>query len=211
MNYTSIWAGLAVAPLGIAPLVLSVTIGWVISRFGKIIPLFICLILFALSCFYTAYFDTSVDFNHVALSRLFMGFAILFFMTPLMALSIQDIPSDHLPSATGFFHFVRAMFGGVGTAIYTTMWVRRGAFHHERIGSTLTPYTESVQDFFSKAEELAMSKGTSLALLNSQLSDESAMMSINDCFYFMGWVFLGLIVLLPLGRKKRNPTASLKI
>jgi hypothetical protein len=31
------------------------------------------------------------------------------------------------------------------------------------------------------------------------------MMSINDCFFLMGWIFLGLLLVLPLGRKKKGP------
>ena len=47
MGYNSIWAGVAVAPIGIAPLCLSVFSGAMITKFGVLKPLFICLILFS--------------------------------------------------------------------------------------------------------------------------------------------------------------------
>ena len=131
-----------------------------------------------------------------------MGCGLVFFITPLMALSIQDIPADKLPSATGFFHFVRAMFGGVGTSVYTTMWIRRSAFHHERIGSTITAYSENTKEYIASLKNLDMQGVKALAFTNAEVNNQAAMMSINDCFYLMGWVFLGLILFLPLGRKR---------
>lgn len=202
MNYTSIWAGIAVAPLGIAPFLFSTLSGWMITKYGNIKPLFLCFILFSISCFYSAYFDTDVDLMHIWISRFLMGCGLVFFITPLMALSIQDIPIEKLPSSTGFFHFVRAMFGGVGTSIFTTMWVRRSAFHHERIGSNLTSYSQNFQEYLSDLKQQGIEGVKALAFTNDQLNNQSAMMSINDCFYLMGWIFLGLIFFLPLGRKK---------
>ena len=202
MNYTSLLAGIAVAPLGIAPIMFSTFSGWMITKFGSIPPLFLCFIIFSASCFYTAYFATNVDIFHVELSRFLMGCGLVFFITPLMALSIQDIPADKLPSATGFFHFVRAMFGGVGTSVYTTMWIRRSAFHHERIGSTITAYSENTKEYIASLKNLDMQGVKALAFTNAEVNNQAAMMSINDCFYLMGWVFLGLILFLPLGRKR---------
>lgn len=204
MNYTSIWAGIAVAPIGIAPTLFSTFSGWMITKYGCIKPLLICFFLFSISCFYTAYFDTDVDLNHIMFSRFLMGCGLVFFITPLMALSIQDIPNEKLPSATGFFHFVRAMFGGVGTSIFTTMWIRRGAFHHERVGSYLTPYSPNFQEYLGDLKDIGIQGTKAMVFTNNQLSDQAAMMSINDCFFMMGWIFLALIIFLPLGRKKKE-------
>jgi DHA2 family multidrug resistance protein len=137
-----------------------------------------------------------------------MGFGILFFITPLLALSIQDIPNSKLASATGFFHFVRAMFGGVGTSIYTTMWVRRQAFHHERISSYATPYNPNFQEYFDSLKHFGIEGEKALIFINDQLNDQCSMMAINDCFYFMGWIFIGLVLFLPLGRKRTKSYAT---
>ncbi len=203
MGYNSIWAGIAVAPLGIAPLFLNIFCGFLVTRFGVIKLLFVCFILLSFSCFYTAYFDTDVDIWHIWLSRFFMGCGLIFFITPLFALSIQDIPTARLPSATGIFHFVRAMSGGIGTSIFTTLWIRRSAFHHERTGSALTATDDNTNQFFSMAESVGLSGKKALVFLNGMLDNQAAMLALNDCFYLMGWLFLLLIFLLPLGKKKR--------
>jgi len=204
MNYTSIWAGLAVAPIGVFPFLIGPFMGKLVNRFGATPLLSICFFFFALSSFYTAYFDTDVDFLHICFSRFLLGCAIAFFITPLISLSVQNVSHEKLASATGLFHFVRAMMGGVGTSIFTTMWIRRSAFHHARIDESLTPFSPETTSYLEQLNDLGLAGKQGLAQLNVALNQQADMLSINDCFFFMGWVFLALFLILPLGRKKKE-------
>ncbi len=203
MGYNAIWAGIAVAPIGIAPLFLSIFAGKLVSRYGSIKPLILCFILFAVSCFYTAYFTTAVDIKHLWASRFLLGCGLVFFITPLFSLSIQEVGTKRLTQATGIFHFVRAISGGIGTSIFTTLWTRRTAFHHERIGSALTPSSEAMNSFLQNLESLGVKGKKALGITNDLLDGQASMLALNDCFYLMGWLFLLLILLLPFGTKHK--------
>ncbi len=208
MNYTSIWAGLAVAPIGIVPFILGPFVGKAVTKFGTTALLGLCFILFAVSCFYSAYFDTDVDFWHIGFSRFLLGCGLVFFITPLFAMSMQDVPTEKLASATGIFHFVRAMSGGIGTSIFTTMWTRRSEYHHARVGESLTAYSHQTTSYLDKLNELGLRGQEGLAQLNVSLDKQADMLSINDCFFLMGWVFLALLLILPFGRSKKGPAGS---
>jgi DHA2 family multidrug resistance protein len=209
MNYTAIWAGIAVAPIGIVPLAFSLWIAKLMNRFGSIPLLFVSFCLFAGSCFYTAFFDTDVTFFLIGLSRLFLGCGLFFFITPLFSMSLQNISQERLPSATGIFHFVRAMVGGIGTSIFTTMWIRRTAYHHQIIGENLTEYSSQTKSFLAQLSQLGLEGKKALAQMNNILNDQSAMLAVNDCFWVMGWTFLALLLFLPFGYKKREPDHKL--
>ena len=204
MNYTSIWAGIAVAPIGIAPFIAGPFMGKALTKFGVPLLLSLCFILFALSCFYTAYFDTDVDIWHIGFSRFLLGCAMVFFITPLFALSMQDVPKEKLPSSTGIFHFVRTMSGGIGTSIFTTMWIRRSAFHHAMVGENLTKYSSQTASYLEQLGDLGLRGQTGLQKLNNGLTQQADILSINDCFFLMGWIFLGLLLVLPLSRTKKG-------
>ncbi len=208
MNYTSIWAGLAVAPIGIAPFLVGPFVGKAITKFGITPLLCICFILLSVASFYTAYFDTDVDFLHIGFSRFLFGCALVFFITPLFALSMWDVPANKLAGAAGIFHFVRAMSGGIGTSIFTTLWIRRSAYHHARVGESLTPFSVETTDYLSQLHELGLQGNQALAQLNASLNQQANMLSINDCSYLMGWVFLSLLLILPFGRTKKPATTS---
>lgn len=204
MNYTSIWAGIAVAPIGIAPLVFGTFLGKLMTKYGYTILLGICFILFSIASFFTAYFNTDVDIWHIGFSRFLLGCALLFFITPLFALSVQDVPGPKLPSSTGIFHFVRAMVGGVGTSVFTTMWIRRSAYHHATVGENLTIFSPQTSSFFNKLGEQGLHGQKALEQMDVILEQQAEVLAINDCFYLMGWIFLSLLIFLPLGRAKKS-------
>ncbi len=215
MGYTSPWAGIAVAPVGIAPILFTPLVPMVLKRFGKVLPLASAFLCFAISSFYTAFFTTDVDIYHVAFSRLLLGFGFIFFITPLIGMSVQGVPDSRLANAASIFHFVRAVSGGIGTSIFTTMWTRRTYFHHERLGEAITEYTPNSAAFFQEASQAGVTQAPALNLLNQAVDNQAALLAINDCFYVMGWGFLLLCLLLffardtsPAGSRKDTPVLA---
>lgn len=187
MGYTAEWAGFAVCTLGIGPVFLSLVTPKIAKKIGYEWTFLISLFIFAISCFFNAFFTTATDLFYIALLRFFFGLGFICYISPLLSISIRDVPAEKLPSATGIFHFVRAMFGGIGTSVFTTLWLRRTIFHHERVGACLTPFNPSTP---------LTTDGVLLAQLNDALDQQAAMLALNDAFYLMGWIFTGLIVLL---------------
>lgn len=208
MNYTAPWAGIAVAPIGLAPFILATLSGKMVTKFGNLIPLGISFAFFAISSFYTCTFTTQVDLFHIGFSRFLLGCALFFFLTPLLSLCVQDLPNEKLASGTGIFHFVRAMVGGTGTSVFVTMWIRRTEYYHERIGEVLTPYSHNTTQFLDYLKTVGFKGQKSLAQLNNMVDNEAAMLAINDSFYFMGWVFVGLIFLVPLAITRKKSSAA---
>jgi DHA2 family multidrug resistance protein len=159
----------------------------VIQRFGNIRTLALGFVIFTIGCFFNAYFTTAVTASHVAFARFLFGLAFVFYVNPLIGMSVEDIPIGQLPNATGIFHFIRSLVGGIGTAIFKTLWERRTIYHHEIIGSSLTLYNPSTPQIHTQAQ---------LAELNQLVDQQAALLGINDAFYLMGWCFAGLVVFL---------------
>ncbi len=203
MNYSAEKAGLAVAALGIAPTLLSFTTPLFVKWIGNAATLAISFAFFALACFCSAFFTTDVSLGVISGARFLFGFGFVYYISPLFGLSTQDIDPKDLPMAMGIFHFCRSMVGGIGTSVFTTLWIRRTYFHHERIGELLTrfnPITPEVADL------------QSLALLNQVLDQQAAMLAMNEVFYLMGWIFCALLAVLGTWlvlTKKQSPQKSL--
>jgi len=198
MDYDATWAGIAVCSLGIAPAIFSFLTPRIIAKIGNLPTLMICFTIFGSACFFTTfYFTPQVDIQVVSFSRFFFGFALVLYVPALFAMSILGIKTEKLPAAMGIFHFIRSMLGGVGTSIFVTLFQRRTIFHHERIGSTLTEYNPLLPDM-------------QLPLLNRALDVQAALLSLNDAFYLMGWLFMGLVALLAFWRfwRGKPPTAA---
>jgi MFS transporter, DHA2 family, multidrug resistance protein len=187
MEYNAEWAGLAVAALGIGPVFLALTTPKIIAKVGNVLTLIISFSFFAIGCFYTAFFTTDVDIFHIAFGRFIFGLGFVCYITPLFTMSVEGMTKSMLPNATGIFHCMRSIMGAVGTSVFTTLWIRRTIFHHERIGEMLTPYNPITPQASDPA---------SLTLLNRSLDKQAALLAINDAFYLMSWLYVALIVLL---------------
>ncbi len=188
MGYTPVWAGFTVAPIGIIPFVFSETMGKLVKKVPISLLLGISFILFAIASFVTTRFNTDIDVWHVAFSRLLIGSGLLFFTIPLFNFSMQDLPVEKYPGGLGLFHYVRAMMGAVGTSFFTTLWIRRGIFHHTNLAASYQPTPTWTKN---------------LALTNEFIDQQASVLAINDCFYLMGWCFLGLLPFLLFSKKKR--------
>jgi DHA2 family multidrug resistance protein len=187
MGYDAIKAGIAVAPLGIGPFFLSLATPILIKKIGNLPTLAISFFTFSISAFYTSTFLSSIDIWHVGFARFLMGLGFVCYITPLIQFSIREIQPNDLSSSVGIFHFFRALSGAVGTSVFTTLWQRRSIFHHERIGSFLTPFnpvTPRIND------------PVSLQILNNALDQQSSILAINDAFYLMGWLYVASLVFL---------------
>lgn len=122
-------------------------------------------------------------------------------MVPLFHLQTQDLPADKVPAGAGMFHFVRAMMGAVGTSIFTTLWIRRSAFHHANLVSYLVG-RKPFHPFVEQLNLLNMQEDKKWVFINQLVDVQAAVLAINDCFYLMGWCFLGLLPFLLIGRKR---------
>ncbi len=202
MGYTPTWAGLAVAPIGILPFLFSNLIGTWVKKRGSITPLLLSFFMFALSCFATAFLTTAVDIWHIGFSRFLLGAGLLLFIVPLFSLSIQEIPSEKLPSATGMFHFVRAMVGAIGTSLFTTLWERRTIYHSSIVGANVSEFQQPTRDALATLAQQGLQGEQAHGVLYELVNQQSALLAINDCFYVMGWIFLALSLVLILGRKR---------
>lgn len=187
MGYTATWAGVAVSSLGLGPVCLSWITPFLIKKFGHLFAILIGFVLFTIGCFYATRFTTDVDIQTIAFSRFLFGLGFVSYISPLIGLSVLQIPEKSYAQAAGLFHFIRAMVGGFGTSLFTTLWLRRTIFHHERLASLLTPFNPSTPSIFNQP---------SRALLNNALDAQAALLSINDTFFLMGWLYVGLIVLI---------------
>lgn len=204
MNYTSIWAGFAVAPLGIFPILFSAAIGGLVQRIGIIIPFILAFIFFALSSFISAYLDTDVTLKYIGFTRFLFGVGWAFFVVPIFILNIQDVSMQKLPSAAGMFQFIRAMSGAIGTSVFTTLWIRRSAFQHSNITTYMAIGNEPTTQIMDQFSQMGFKKDKATALLDSLAGDQAAMLALNDCFYFMGMVFIGLMFFLFFIRTKKS-------
>jgi DHA2 family multidrug resistance protein len=197
LGYTATWAGFAVAPLGILPVLMSPFVGKYAHKFDLRVLAGLAFTAIGLSCFMRAGFNTDVDFEHIALVQLFMGIGVALFFMPTLSILLSDLPPKQIADGSGLATFLRTLGGSFAASLTTWIWSRRAIQHHAYLSeniSTLDPTTQQA------LQQLGGATQKSYAQLEQMVNAQAYMLSTVDYFTMLGWVFAALILLVCLAK-----------
>ncbi len=195
VNYTPIWLGVLVSTMALGSLSY---IFLATKRLGKRdtrISLVLGILLLAISSFHTTTFNEQVNFERIILSRVVAGCGFALFLPPIFRLCFNTFTDELGPKLIGMFQLVRSLASGLGASIYTTLWQRRQVFYHDRLGSQLTIYSPETKQFFIDAEHFNITGPRADAQLEEVLQRRATALALDDCFWLMAWICVGLIVI----------------
>jgi DHA2 family multidrug resistance protein len=184
MGYTSFWAGLALAPMGVCFFLFGKFLSDLMNRFRLEALLMVAFALFTLAFLHFSLITTAVDFSTLALSVLMLSAAAYFWFGPALALSLKGIPEEKVSSASGLFYFFRTYGIGIGTSLFVYLWDRRTIFHHARLSEI------SKKPFFGGLDE-----NQGMAVWNELMGQQTAMLGLNDLFFLSALCSVGLFFL----------------
>jgi DHA2 family multidrug resistance protein len=209
MGYTPTWAGLATAPLGVLPVLMSPFVGKYAHKFDLRVLAGLAFLAIGASCYMRAGFNREVDFEHIALVQLFMGAGVALFFMPTLSILLSDLPPAQIADGSGLATFLRTLGGSFAASLTTWIWIRRADQHHAYLTESITPYEPATRHAL---EQLGGAGPRSYAQLEQVVNAQAYMLSTVDYFMLMTWVFAGLIVLVwfakPPFTAKAGPPAA---
>ncbi len=209
MGYTATWAGLAVAPIGILPVLLSPFVGKYAHRFDLRLLTGLSFLAMGLSCFMRAGFTNEVDYQHIALVQLFMGIGVALFFMPTLSILLSDLPPQQIADGSGLATFLRTLGASFAASLTTWIWIRRADQHHAYLSESISTYEPATREALN---QLGGANPQSYAQLEHTLTSQAYMMSTVDYFTLLCWIFAGLILLVWLAKPpfaaKAGPEAS---
>ena len=204
MGYTSTWAGIALAPVGVLAIVLS---PWVGKNVGKIDPRklsTVAFIGFGIVLYMRSRFNVQADFGTILIPTILQGAAMAFFFIPLQAIVFSGLAPQQMPAAAGLSNFVRITAGAIGTSIFTTAWENRAVMHHAQLTETLTSTNNAATLTLSQLGAAGYSNDQALATVNRLLDQQAYTMAATDIFWLSSIIFITLIGLVWFAKPKMN-------
>lgn len=200
MGYTSTWAGVVTAPIGVLPVLLTPLLGKHLDRLNLRLVVTAGFLIFTMTFWWQSYYANNVDLAFILWPRLVQGLGMVGFFTPMMVILVSRINPSHMPNAMGLANFLRVLAGSFGTSLAVTLWEHRASFHHQRLVETVHQANPSATQGLDAMESLGLSVQQSLLQVDRLLSREALTMAANDTFWVAGCIFLGLILLVWLTR-----------
>lgn len=139
-----------------------------------------------------------------------IGMSLLF--VPLTTLAVQDLHGKEMGQGTGLNNMMRQLGGSFGIAISTVILNQRLALHRNNLVSYVNSYNSSYLSRFNMTVNAFVGKGFShdqavkmaQTAINGTVMQQTALLSYNDVYLFVGVFMLCCIPMLYLQKFKKN-------
>jgi DHA2 family multidrug resistance protein len=198
LHYTAVWSGLASAPIGVLPVILTPFVGKYAHRFDLRFLAAFAFGCLALTSFMRSDFTTQVDFERVAMVQLIQGLGVAFFFMPVLTILLSDLQQHEIPGGSGLATFLRTLAGSFSASITTYLWGHRAVLHHAHMTEHFTPFSPTTQEVIR-----ALGHGNpraAAATLDRIISQQASQISFNEIFFCLGWLFFALIFVVYLAK-----------
>jgi DHA2 family multidrug resistance protein len=209
LNYRSVDAGLAMAPLGIFAVLLAPVMAKIMPKSDARVLATLAFVGFAGVFFMRSNYTTGVDTWTLVLPTLLQGFPTALFFVPLTAIILSGLTPDRIPAAAGLSNFVRVFAGAVGTSLASTGWNDRTILHHAQLAEQTSvnnpAYTWALD---ALQGSLGGGQAQAMAFFERSMNAQAAMLGLNDIFWLSAVIFVLIIPLIWVTKPDRASSAA---
>ena len=202
LGYTATWAGLVAAPSGVTAVLVAPFVGRYIGKYDPRGFATASFVIFAISYFMRAAYPPDASFWVFVMPLLVQGMAMGMFFVALFTMSLDRLPPERVPAASGLSNFLRITSGSFATSLTTTFWDRREALHQSRLVESLSAYDPNYAGVLGQLHAQGFGGLAAPAAVLRQVVGQGYLLSSLDIFYVSGWV---AILVVPLCWLVRRP------
>ena len=204
MGYTATWAGLVAAPSGAVAVLLTPFVARLSGKIDARILATVAFASFAYSYYLRSGYTTYASFYDLALPMMVQGIAMSTFFLAMLTISLDRIPAERLPSATGISNFARITAGSFAASLITTAWDRRETLHQSRLSeavSTGAPF-QAARDQLMR---MGMTDVQAAGAITRQMVGQAYLLASTDLFRLSAWLCLVLVAIVWFTRRASPP------
>jgi DHA2 family multidrug resistance protein len=203
LGYTPLQAGMVFLPVGFLQGLTSPLSGIFSDRYNPKIPLAAGVILMAYTFYQFGFLSVLSERQDIMMPLYLRGIAMGMLFTPLISVSISEIPLRKMAQASGLTNVVRQIGGSFGVALFGTILTRRTIFHSSVYGQQIDSSSRELQQTMARLQYEAMERtgGTAAAALvkaKAQLASwvgkQAFVSAVGDVFLLAGVVVLLTVI-----------------
>jgi MFS transporter, DHA2 family, multidrug resistance protein len=163
---------------------------------------------FAIGTLMASSITSQWTFNQLLIPQILRGVSLMMCMVTVTNISLGTLSPAMLRGASGLFNLTRNLGGAVGLAIINTVMNGRMDLHlqrlHEQVQWAAPPAQTMLNNMthgFSKLGSNA--HDAALKQMSGLVRQQAMTLSIADIFYLLTWLFLGIVLMVPLLQKPK--------
>ena len=198
MGYTALQSGMTTSTLGLSILFIAPILGSVLNKLDARKVVVAGFILFSITAVLTGNYTPDVTSTYISISRFLTGIGLGMFFIPLNTITLSNIQPEDMAGASGLYNFTRNIGNSFGTSLAINFWDHRISMHHQDLVSAINNGNPNFLNYIHQTEGPIKIK---LALINQMITEQSALMGVNDIIIGSGLMILFLIPLVFMARK----------
>lgn len=208
LGYSATWAGLVVAPSGVAAVLMQPVANRLLGLTGIRTLATFGLVMLATATFLRSGFTSGVAPESILPAQIANGIGSTCFSLASSLMLFNGLSQWQIASASGLSAFVRLMATAMGTSFAATLWDARTYHHRSELVAHITPYDSTISQFMGGASSLGMDISGALMVVERQLTVQAQTLASNDYSWLSALLFLGLIGLVWMARPSAQPPGA---
>jgi len=208
MGYIATWAGLVAAPSGVVAVFLTPFMARLMNKVDARWMATLSLAAFGLSFWMRSGYTPDANFWALVMPMLVQGVAMSTFFISMVTISLNGIPPQQTPQASGLSNFSRITAGSFAASLATTIWDRGEAVHQTRLSEVMSSGSPAWIDAVNKLQATGMSHLQAVGAVTQQVINQAYLLAALDFFRVSAWLCVILIPLIWLTKKAKASGAA---
>jgi DHA2 family multidrug resistance protein len=216
LGYPAFQAGIATMPRGLASFLIMPLVGILISRIEPRLMLAYGVGMTALSLWFFAHLSLNAGYWDFFWPMLLQGSATGFVFIPLSTLTNGEIPREQMGNATSIFNLMRNIGASVGIAMTSTMLARHSQIHINNLSAHVSQYSDATRQTYGQiagglvggGSDPTSGAGQALGVLWGMVQRQAMMISFNDVFMFLAYLFAAMLPLIILMKRPKHAASA---
>lgn len=199
MGYPTITTGLVIAPRGVGVMVSMLAVGRLVQRVDARLLILTGLGLTAWSLHLMTEYSLVMGMGPIITSGIIQGLGLGLVFVPLSTLAFATLAPQDRTDAASLFSLMRNLGNSVGVSVVTSLLAQFTQINHAELGAFINPFRVQLDPYLALIGSASPTQG--LAMVDTMVNQQAAMIGYLNDFKIMMLVTLGIVPLLLLLRK----------
>ena len=212
LGYPAFDAGIATMPRGLFSFLVMPLVGVLIGKMEPRLMLGFGIGLSTLSLWNFAHLNLNAGYWDFFWPMIMQGAAMGFVFIPLTTITNGDVPKEKMGNATSIFNLMRNIGASVGISMTATMLARHNQVHSNTLGANITSFSEEMRNVYEQFVHAFIAAGSdpvtaarqAYGAISGMIQRQAAMMSFNDVFMFLAYMFAAMLPLILIMKKPKH-------
>ncbi|WP_372784900.1 DHA2 family efflux MFS transporter permease subunit [Phenylobacterium sp.] len=201
MGYVATWAGLVAAPSGVVAVFLTPFAARLMNRVDARWTASLSLVAFAASFWLRSLYTTDVSFGALVVPMLVQGVAMSTFFVSMVTLTLNGVPGNQVPQASGLYNFMRITAGSFAASLVSTWWDQSATLHQSRLAEVMGASDPAFTQSLHRLQGAGLSMTQAVGAVTNQVTNQAYLLATDDIFRIAAGLMVFLLPCVWLTKK----------